>query len=312
MTFLLFKTQSPNFLFPVSIVFSSRNQNSDLDYENFQTFGMDLNYKMNYCNFSLDISKWAPGKTANVCLVPSDRRIILHIKKFGNFESGLQDYLFNQIFPNYPKAVFVDIGANVGVYTVSAALLGRTVFAFEPMQDTFKALSHTISINGVNNSVYAFNYALENEIKCYRPEFLSGNPGATKIIDGECSGTSDNSTIKVGKLDQLLPLFTRLQIKQAIVKMDVEGSEANVISGGQNLLEQIEIPYIQMEMMHTRKFLSNFDDPEKTKLVQNMLKIMDKRFKATLVSNGRLLDIQDAYKWPFNVAWRNKESMNKP
>ena len=40
--------------------------------------------------------------------------------------------LFGDILPRYPEAALIDIGAHMGMYTVSAAKLGRRVFAFEP------------------------------------------------------------------------------------------------------------------------------------------------------------------------------------
>ena len=269
---------------------------------------IDAEYMKNYCNHNLHISDWLPNRPAKICLVPWDTRIILHLRESGNFEGALQKYLFNEIFPKYPKAAFVDIGANIGVYTVSAAALGRRVFAFEPMEDTFKAFSHSVLINDVSDSVFAFNYALEDKETCYKPEFLTGNPGATKIIKSNCSKINDSFVIKAGKLDQLLTLFEELQIKQAIIKMDVEGSEANVVAGGRKFLEQIDIPYIQMEMEHTRKFLGNPRTPEKEKLVIDMLNILSGKYVPTPSFGLQQLELKNAADWPFNIAWRRKES----
>lgn len=53
-----------------------------------------------------------------------------------------------------PGDIFIDIGANIGYFSVLAArLVGPTgrVFAFEPVPPTVERLRHNIKINGVNN-----------------------------------------------------------------------------------------------------------------------------------------------------------------
>ena len=82
------------------------------------------------------------------------------VRRDGNFETESQRYLFNDVFPKYPTAAFIDAGANIGLYTVSAAFLGRTVFAFEPVKEYFKALRHSVGVNKLDSNVYLYNYAL--------------------------------------------------------------------------------------------------------------------------------------------------------
>ena len=53
-----------------------------------------------------------------------------------------------------------------GAYTISAALLGRKVFAFEPMPSTFKALYHSVAVNGLQDRVQVFNYAAMEASYC--------------------------------------------------------------------------------------------------------------------------------------------------
>ena len=140
-------------------------------------------------------------------------------KKFqiegGNYEMQQQKILFGEVFPKYPHAVFVDIGAMAGIYTVSAALLGRKVFAFEPLENTLKSLYHSVAINGLQESVSIFPYALKEKTYCvYSNFFLTPkNVVAAKLEpDQNCS---KNENIRVTTLDNLLPTFQKLGIKQA-------------------------------------------------------------------------------------------------
>jgi hypothetical protein len=47
-----------------------------------------------------------------------------------------------------PGDLFVDVGANVGSYTIWAAELGAEVIALEPAQDTFALLAENVALNG--------------------------------------------------------------------------------------------------------------------------------------------------------------------
>ena len=55
--------------------------------------------------------------------------------------------------------LFVDVGANVGRYTVAAAKNGNRVIAIEPSPETFTCLSETIAANNLNHLVKLVNAA---------------------------------------------------------------------------------------------------------------------------------------------------------
>jgi len=64
-----------------------------------------------------------------------------------------------------PGDVFVDVGANIGLFSVTAAnRVGDTgkVYAFEPAAKTFHRLSENININNLRN-IQPFQLALSNE-----------------------------------------------------------------------------------------------------------------------------------------------------
>ena len=61
-------------------------------------------------------------------------------------------------------------------------------------------------------------------------------------------------TSSVATLDDLLPLFQKLGISEALMKIDCEGSEPKVISGGMKFLSTIQVPYISMEAFIMKKY----------------------------------------------------------
>jgi FkbM family methyltransferase len=56
---------------------------------------------------------------------------------------------------------FVDVGANVGYYSILASKLGAKVLAFEPSKDNRELLEHNIKDNDCD--VQVFSQALSNE-----------------------------------------------------------------------------------------------------------------------------------------------------
>ncbi|HVM32248.1 MAG TPA: FkbM family methyltransferase [bacterium] len=123
---------------------------------------------------------------------------------------------------------FVDIGANIGYYTLLAARQvgpqGR-VLAFEPDPDNFKLLQKNVETNGYGN-VALFNQAL-----CDRPGeaklFLNPrNRGDHRIYD---SGDG-RAFVRVPqiRLDDCLKAF---KSPPHFIKMDIQGAEAGALAG---------------------------------------------------------------------------------
>src|SRR4029450_4527251 len=65
-----------------------------------------------------------------------------------------------------PGETVVDIGANIGMYTIyAAAFAGARVFAFEPDALNYAELNKNIFVNQLNDRVSAFCLALTDESK---------------------------------------------------------------------------------------------------------------------------------------------------
>lgn len=123
--------------------------------------------------------------------------------------------------------VFYDIGSNWGYFSLFLAskegYRGK-IFAFEPFPSTFEDLQSTIRQAGLTDRAQAFPFALSD---------FDGT-SAMSLPDGFRSGLAllssvnnvPQATVKVVRIDSL-----DLQ-PPSIIKLDVEGSEAEVIRGG--------------------------------------------------------------------------------
>lgn len=140
------------------------------------------------------------------------------------FERELTSYLTKK-----QSSVFVDIGANVGKYTIQMAIqIGNRgkVIAIEADPENYEALVENIRLNKLKN-VYAFNVACwdkEEDVKLF---IGSINKKAESSIKSEVSDRT--VTVRGSTLDNIL---SGLGIKEVnIVKMDVEGAEKEVLLG---------------------------------------------------------------------------------
>lgn len=137
-----------------------------------------------------------------------------------------------QLFVNsYVRAgdVVVDVGANVGVYSVPCGVLGACVAAVEPSSQAQRALRHNIALNGLGELVKVFPVALAAH---------DGSGALTTHLDVanrlEAPGTSAGlETVEVRALDSLLSEVSSWigEKRIALVKVDCEGYDEDVLRG---------------------------------------------------------------------------------
>jgi len=128
-----------------------------------------------------------------------------------------------------PGNVFVDVGANVGLYTALAGLAvgpSGKVFAFEPEPESFSFLQKTVAENKLLNTKIVQS-AASNTNGEHRLYTSSGNRGDHRLYN---NADADGSVgVKTLRLDD----FLRSEgiSKVDILKIDVQGFEGFVIEG---------------------------------------------------------------------------------
>lgn len=141
-----------------------------------------------------------------------------------------------------PNDVFVDVGANVGFYTVLAALRGARVISVEAVPHTAAVLRANIKLNGLNDRVKVADKCASNrrhKVRLYIPK--SGHYGLATIDDSRFDSVHVVE-VECVPLDEVLKDVERVRI----VKIDVEGSELAVLKGLEKTLERID--YIIVEV----------------------------------------------------------------
>lgn len=152
--------------------------------------------------------------------------------------------------------IVLDIGANIGYYTLIFANLvgpGGKIFSFEPEPTNFNLLKKNIEINGHQN-ITIENVAVSNDSGKIKLFLSEKDPGQHKI---DCGIDVSNNYIIVNKIS-LDDYFKNnpLAKKISFIKIDVEGSEINVLKGMQNILninKKLKI-LIEYSPKHIRNF----------------------------------------------------------
>lgn len=129
--------------------------------------------------------------------------------------------------------VFVDCGANIGLYTVIGAhFVGDTgcVVAIEPFAPTFTRLQANVELSRIERRVRLVSKALAAETGA-TVGLEGGVHNIMRVGPRNCDGSAEVDTVT---LDALLDGVPRI----AGVKLDVEGSEWNALVGGEKTLSR--------------------------------------------------------------------------
>jgi FkbM family methyltransferase len=142
--------------------------------------------------------------------------------------------------------IVCDIGANIGSHSVYfASILKREVFAFEPNKIAKDILEKNVLINELEDKIKIFQFALGAENKRGKLNINSGNIGASFI------NKAPFGDILIDKLDSVIAK----DIRVALLKIDVEGFELEVLKGAEETI-QANKPLIVIEAWTYREFLS--------------------------------------------------------
>ena len=159
---------------------------------------------------------------------------------YGHYEQEL-GALIKKILK--PGDIFLDIGANIGYFSLLAAKHEPTarIISFEPVSTVFKMLEENISRNDAKN-VEALNAGV-GEKKEEREIYLSGedNIGMSSFQKpGNYSGKTER--VKVITVDEWFKSSGLAKVD--LIKLDVEGSELAAVKGMTMTLQNFKPPVI--------------------------------------------------------------------
>jgi FkbM family methyltransferase len=137
-----------------------------------------------------------------------------------------------------PGDTFLDVGANIGTYSVLAAgVAGCRVMAMEPVPETYALLVGNLRRNSLLGSAETLNVAASDRAGTVR--MTSAEDSTNHVLGAEERGGIE---VRTATLDELVnvdgPVF---------MKIDVEGHEAQALAGASRLMGDARLEAIAME-----------------------------------------------------------------
>ena len=154
----------------------------------------------------------------------SDDKFIGQRIALGKYEEYETKLLLRQLRPD---DVAVDVGANIGYYTILMAKKAKKVYAVEPEEINFEILQKNVTANNLKN-VVLIKVAASNK-----------NEQRAMIKDLKNYGNHHLGREKSGGVDcQRLDDILVNEQKISLIKIDTQGWEPAVIGGAENIIKR--------------------------------------------------------------------------
>ena len=171
------------------------------------------------------------------------------------------------------NSIFWDVGANIGIYTIYAAIKSKVkVYAFEPMPLNYKNLCLNISLNKLIDKITPFCLVL-NDKNIFSYLYI-------RWLEEGFAGTSFNKPLEISntkglKIKQFCTNIDTLVYKLGVpcpnyLKIDVDGNDFLVLKGAKKVIKDPKLKSILIELATIRVSLKEKEKIERP--IKNYLK----------------------------------------
>ncbi|WP_432222966.1 FkbM family methyltransferase [Flavobacterium sp. TMP13] len=210
---------------------------------------------------------------------------------YNGFEKEETDYLYQVLNEG---DVFLDIGANVGLFALIASnLVGANgkVICFEPSPLTFARLAENVKLNDFKN-IELKNIGLgetKDQLNFYLSE--NGHDAWNSFAPSQDNKLEKIIQVPVSTLD--IELQNVDKEKVSLVKMDVEGWEKFALKGGREFLINFS-PIVMVEFTEENTFNAGYS-------VHEIYDIMITfGYQWFTIKNGKLIEETKKLHYPYN------------
>ena len=238
-----------------------------------------------------------------ICVYPRevDNMISAYVTDFHTWE---EDWLnaTGEILTKHKDFVYLDLGCNIGVYSLFAAKLGANVFAVDPNINNLRLLAKSLRLGHLHDNVTLILNAISDAHDNVTLEIVKGNVGGSviKALDKIQKSDSENMVRSVDT-ENIVETVTLddfgdiLKDEKVFIKMDIESYELNAIEGAHSFFQKVDVRYIQMEWTHFRY-------NEKGQKISTIL-IKHGLFPFSNTDGKIPLHPDRYYAWPENIVW---------
>jgi FkbM family methyltransferase len=203
---------------------------------------------------------------AKLFIIPKENVMINVIKvliKVFSEKIGIKVYRmkywmnYNSIFEKHDIKTVVDVGANIGQFAIKVAKKNPKVqiFSFEPIESVFKILSsNTLHFSNVK----VFNIGFGERVETMTMFCNEASPSSSMLEMDDThvelfphTKNVKETTVNVSTLDSFT--FPKDMRGNIFLKIDVQGFEDRVLSGGYQFIEKCEVILIELNHMYLYK-----------------------------------------------------------
>ncbi|KAH3849199.1 hypothetical protein DPMN_091595 [Dreissena polymorpha] len=214
--------------------------------------------------------------------------------------TGSWEYVYVQtvldILTLHPNLEFLDLGCNVGVFTVSIAKTGRRVTALDANRKNLEMLTTSLKMGKLTKMVTVIWNALSDKPETVQFKEDKENVGGLQMVS-DINDTSnvndDNGSIAI-VLDDLIPMFGN---KSVFIKMDIETYELKAMLGGKNFFEEVDVKFLFMEWFHHRHTAIGLQ------IIQFMTERGYSPYGPSDKFMARPLQTNHRKNWPLDIIW---------
>jgi FkbM family methyltransferase len=177
------------------------------------------------------------------------------VRTFNDKEPEMLDWIDQYLLDD---DVFFDVGANIGIYSIYAALRNSkiSVYSFEPEYSNLNQLKQNILNNKLEKSILPYSIALGAHTGISFLNIQDLTPGAAlhTVSNDSLKNTSTGHEVvwKEGIASYTIDDFCDATgIKPNLIKIDVDGNETEILIGGKNTFTdgRLRTIYIEIDSM---------------------------------------------------------------
>lgn len=147
----------------------------------------------------------------------------------------------------------IDVGANVGLFTLLAASKGAPVTAVEPSQANVEVLCRNLHENRLHAEVLPVALSRQTGVG----ELFGGGQGASLVRGWGGMQSTYSRLVPTCTLDGLFA--KRFRNERLLIKVDAEGAEPDILDGGLDLLQASPAPTWIVEIGLTENFANGIN-----------------------------------------------------
>lgn len=234
------------------------------------------------------------GKTPICIFDPTeDRMISSYIRDFGTWEPDLVNMTLDILQAN-PRLQFLDLGCNLGVFTISVAKLGRRVVSVDILSRALDNLQESLRLGNLTDNVTLLLNAVSNRREKVKVNIVSENIGGSHVREYGETGVKEEVVQSI-TMDDILEVISSGEV---FIKMDIEGHEQKALENSKDFFQKVNVKFLLMEwMLHKGK--KSGDKIIRFLVTNGLLPYLD-------YNAGEVLQLGRSSFWPDNILWAKR------